>query len=333
MPGKVQPPSVGDRPQKAQQIMSAVYEEKRAEGYPKARAAKMGWGAVKRAGFDPDHFDEEIDALRYVIADLQAKDEYLDEQAERLGLEYDPAFHSNNDAERGGEQIQRNLDDAVEYINEGDTYDEQMSRWGSFTRRMYPSVTKAIEDYLMGTVETKELDPAFIPRRSRIFGGAKRAIRTGRRIAARIPRTTRRPRATTPRPRPSPSARPRTPGYIADPAKLVTPIDIPGYDNLNNVRFVPRDDSPGYYPTRGLVEGQIVLPQHQFLRSLEVIEKNPEYGHVELTDEDGDGYIDRFVVRGPKDETRPKRQNVGLFVDIAKPLKNDRLLMENWVLQ
>jgi hypothetical protein len=206
--------------------MSAVYEKARAEGYPKARAAKIGWGAVKRAGYD---FDE-----------------------------------------------------------------------------LY----------------------AFLPRRSRILTGA-------RRLARRIPRRRTRPRveARTPPQRTRAATAPtRTPSYIADPARLVKPIDIPGYDNLNNVRFVPRDNAPGYYPTRGLVEGQIVLPQHQFLKSLEVIEGNPEYDHVELTDENGDGYMDRFVVRGPKDASRPKRQNVGLFVDIAKPLKTDRLLMENWSL-
>jgi hypothetical protein len=216
--------------------MSAVYEKARAEGYPKARAAKIGWGAVKRAGYDMD--------------------------------------------------------------------------------------------------EVYGYDPAFVPRRSRILGGARRAVRSGQRLRGRLsslrsPRLTRQPRQPKRTTTPSPT---RRPSYIADPAKLVKPIDIPGYDNLNNVRFVPKDDSPGYYPTRGLVEGQIVLPQNQFLRSLEVIEANPEYSHVELNDEDGDGFIDRFVVRGPKDEKRPKKQNVGLFVDIAKPLKNERLAMENWSL-
>ena len=245
--------------------MSTVYEKARGEGYPKARAAKIGWGAVKRAGFDPDHFDADIDELRWIIADLQAKDKYLDEQAERLGLAYDPAF---------------------------------------------------------------------IPRRSRILSGARRLARTIPRRRRQAPRRAPAPSRTPTRPTAAGArARSRTPSYIADPSKLVEPIDLPGYDNKVNVRFVPRDDTPGYFPTRGLTEGQIVLPQNQFKRALEVIEANPEYAHVELNDEDGDGYVDRFIVRGPKDETRPKRQNVGLFVDIAKPLKNDRLLMENWVLQ
>jgi hypothetical protein len=268
MPGRFQPPSVGDRPAKAQSIMDTVYEKARGEGYPKARAAKIGWGAVHRAGFDPDHFDNDIDQLREVIADLQAKDEYLDEQAERLGLKYEPAF---------------------------------------------------------------------LPRRSRIISGARRAVRTGARVRGRLrsirPTIRTRSRTRTPTRRTTIPATRRTPSYIADPARLVKPIDLPGYDNLNNVRFVPRDDSPGYYPTRGLVEGQIVLPQHQFLKSLDVIEANPEYGHVELTDENGDGFIDRFVVRGPKDASRPKRQNVGLFVDIAKPLKNERLDISAWRLE
>jgi hypothetical protein len=175
-------------------------------------------------------------------------------------------------------------------------------------------------------------DPAFIPRRSRILSGARSAVRTGRRLKSRLP-SMRRTLRRTPTPRSTSTqttGRKSRPSYIVDPAKLVKPIDLPGYDNLNNVRFVPRDDTKGYYPTRGLVEGQIVLPQNQFLKSLEVIENNPEYDHAELNDEDGDGYIDRLVFRGPKDASRPKRGNVGLFVDIAKPLKNERLAVENW---
>jgi len=191
---------------------------------------------------------------------------------------------------------------------------------------------KAKDAYLDKQAERQgtQYHPAFLPRRSRIITGARSLHAAGRSLARSRPlRRLARSRRAPSKPRETSRPQQRLP-YIADPAKLVTPIDLPGYDNKVNVRFVPHDDTPGYYPTRGLVEGQIVLPQHQFLRSLEVIESNPEYGHVELTDEDGDGYIDRFVVRGPKDSARPKRQNVGLFVDIAKPLKNERLLMENW---
>ena len=122
------------------------------------------------------------------------------------------------------------------------------------------------------------------------------------------------------------------PAYIQDPAKLVEPHDYPGYDNLNTVRYVARDDTEGYYPTRGLVEGQVVLPQNQFLKNLDEIEQNDEFSHAELLDEDGDGYIDRIVFRGPKDATRPKARNVGLFIDIAKPLRTERLAVENWSL-
>jgi len=268
MPGPYKPPSVGDRPTKAGRIMASVYEQARAKGYSKQRAAKIGWEAVKRAGFDPDHFDYELSLLKEIVNQLKAKDAYLDAQAARMGTEYDP----------------------------------------SLLRRP----------------------------QSRIIGGARRAVGVGRSIRAAVPtrRGTRIRTATAPGPiRPSTQQRrPRLPGYIADPSKLVKPIDLPGYDNLNNVRFVPRDDTPGYYPTRGLTEGQIVLPQNQFMRSLEVIEGSPEYSHAELLDEDGDGYIDRLVFRGPKDAKHPTRQNVGLFVDIAKPLKTDRLAVENWSL-
>lgn len=174
-----------------------------------------------------------------------------------------------------------------------------------------------------------EYHPAFLPRRSRLLPHIRSGVRVSRTLARRLPTIRGRIRRTATR---APTASPAATRRPADPSKLTKPIDLPGYDNLNNVRFVPKDDAPGYYPTRGLVEGQIVLPQNQFLRSLDVIEQNPEYSHVEFNDEDGDGYIDRYIVRGPKDEKNPTARNVGLFVDIAKPLKNDRLLMENWSL-
>ena len=268
MPGAYKPPPIGDRPAKAGQIMAAVYEQARSRGYSKKRAAKIGWGAVKRAGFDPDHFDYELSLLKEIVNQLKAKDAYLDMQAKKMGTRYHP----------------------------------------SLLRRP----------------------------QSRLVSSARRVVGVGRRAAApiRAIRGTRTRSASRPTPTrsSSTSARSRLPGYIADPSKLVKPIDLPGYDNLNNVRFVPRDDTPGYYPTRGLTEGQIVLPQNQFMRSLEVIEGHPEYSHAELLDEDGDGFIDRLVFRGPKDAKNPTKHNVGLFVDIAKPLKTERLAVENWTL-
>jgi len=264
---RTKPPPVGDRPAKAARIMAAVYEKKRKQGYSKARSAKMGWGAVRRAGYDPDHFDYDIELLEEIIRDLKAKDEYLDAQAERLGTEYDPAYLTRP-VRRGAGLVRR------------------AAGIGRSTYRTAKSLT--------------------------------------RRRPKQLPTVT--PLRVTPKPKPS------RPSYIADPSKLSKPIDLAGYDNLNNVRFVPHDDTKGYYPTRGLVEGQIVLPQNQFLRSLEVIEQNEEYSHIELLDEDGDGFIDRIVARGPKDETRPTRQNVGLFIDIDKPLRTERLAIENWSL-
>jgi len=279
--------------------MSAVYEKARAQGYSKARAAKIGWGALKRAGydisisprykhtyaslrhlrpkkqptvslpatmFDPDHFDYEVSMLKEIINQLKAKDEYLDMQAERLGTRYHPQI-------------------------------------------LTPHVRRAVSI-------------------------GRSAYGRGRSTLTRIrPQRTALPRRPPPTIRASPKAmKTGRPSYISDPAKLVEPHDYPGYDNLNNVRYVARDDTEGYYPTRGLVEGQVVLPQNQFLKNLDEIEQNDEFSHAELLDEDGDGFIDRIVFRGPKDATRPKARNVGLFIDIAKPLRTDRLAVENWSL-
>jgi hypothetical protein len=259
---RTQPPSVGNRPAQAQVIMDTVYERLREEGYPKDRAAMQAWGAVHRAGYDPDHLGDLIAEAQDLVKRMKVRDRWIDETYGPLSEEYATA------------------------------------------------------------------DPA-----SRIIRGARRAVRTGRTAKATLQRLRFRPKRPTKSPvrtPTKPTTRSRLPGPYADPARLVKPIDLPGYNNLVNVRLVPKADAPGYYPVRGLVEGQIVEPQHQFLKMLDVIEGDPSYSHVELTDENGDEYLDRVIVRGPKDARNPAKANVGLFIDIAKPLKSDRLLMENW---
>ena len=290
LPGKVLPPPVGDRPVKAQRIMTAVYEQARKRGYSKARAAKIGWGAVRRAGYDPDHFDYEIAGLLEIIRSLKAKDAYLDAQAERLGTEYQPVS-------RTAAQL----------------YTGWLGGAKGAAEQAYPLATGAVGGALvpsgaeagLSEAELAELIPAALDLR-------RRKSSRLRSIAGRI------------RSRRGRKARGR------DPAKLSNPIDLPGYDNSNMVRLVPQDDTPGYYPTRGLVEGQIIQPQHQFLKVLDVIQNRPEYAHIELTDENGDGYIDRWIARGPKDSKNPTKGNVNIFGDIAKPMKNERLAVENW---
>jgi len=271
--------------------MSAVYERARRQGYSKARSAKIGWGAVKRAGYDPDHFDYEIAGLQEIIRSLKAKDKYLDAQAERLGTEYDPQPVSETAAglyTGGFREAKRTAEKAAEYGAGG-------AGVGAGAAALAPEEELGLE----------ELIPLALDPRAR-----RRRIR--RLLPARLRRR-------------------RTRRY-ADPAKLTDPIDLPGYNNGDMVRLVPHDETPGYYPTRGLVEGQIVQPQHQFLKVLETINGRPEYGHIELTDENGDGYIDRWIARGPKDAKNPTKGNVNVFGDIAKPLKNERLRVESWSL-
>jgi len=272
MPGKYRPPSVGKRPARAARIMEAVYEKARQQGYSKARVAKIGWGAVRRAGYDPDHFDYEIAGLQEIIRSLKAKDKYLDAQAERLGTEYQPVSRTAAELYTGGiTEAKRTAEKAAEYGAGG-------AGVGAGAAALAPEEELGLEELI-----PLALDPRKRRRKS-------------------------------------------------DPSKLSKPIDLPGYDNTSMVRLVPQDDTPGYYPTRGLVEGQIIQPQHQFLKVLDTINGRPEYSHIELTDENGDGYIDRWIARGPKDAKNPTKGNVNVFGDIAKPLKNERLKVESWSL-
>jgi len=96
---------------------------------------------------------------------------------------------------------------------------------------------------------------------------------------------------------------------VNDPAKLPEPLDFPGYDNLNNVRIVPYANAKGYQPVKDLVEGQVVVPQHQFSKILKLVNKFRDHP-VELTDEDNDGVIDRIVRRG-------RDGPLNLFIDKA----------------
>jgi hypothetical protein len=116
-----------------------------------------------------------------------------------------------------------------------------------------------------------------------------------------------------------------------DPARLPRPIDLPGYDNNTAVRLVPFfKGNKRYMPVRGLVEGQISQPQHQFIKALMLFNGHPEYGDIEFTDENGDGYIDRWIRRGVK--TAKSGRNLNLFVDIEPASKDERLKVENWKL-
>jgi hypothetical protein len=211
MPGTFRPPSVGARALTAQRIMDRVYEKARSKGYSRARAAKIGWGAVHRAGYDPGRLLN----------------------PERLGFRYS----------------------------------------------------------------------------SRVYGHARRAVAGIRRIMPRR-RATRPTRPTAkPRARISTHAEPPPdPRLYADPARLPKPHDIAGYDNLNNIRLVEKADAPGYYPVKRLVEGQIVLPQHQWGELYDQVKKWPD---IELTDENGDGKVDRIIRRGRRNS------QTNLFVDSA----------------
>jgi hypothetical protein len=70
-----------------------------------------------------------------------------------------------------------------------------------------------------------------------------------------------------------------------DPAKLPKPHDYPGVDNGNNIRLVPTAKAPGYHPVKGLMEAQLVLPQHQFDRVLKDVTSHEEYSDVEFETE------------------------------------------------
>ncbi len=94
-----------------------------------------------------------------------------------------------------------------------------------------------------------------------------------------------------------------------DPAKLPKPHDYPGYDNLNNLRLVPTAKAPGYHPVKGLMEGQIVLPQHQFDRALKDVTSHPEYSDIEFETE-GKKVV-RMVRRGKANSA------TNIFVDRA----------------
>lgn len=235
---RLQPPSVGQRPAQAQEVMDAVYEKMRAEGYPKERAAKIAWGAVHRAGYDPDHLGDLISEAEGLVKRLKARDRFIDETYGPLSEEYEPAF---------------------------------------------------------------------IPRRSRIISGGRRALRTGRRLRRQL--TVMRSRRTT-RPRIPAKTRVQTKRFsiYADPARLPKPVDIAGYDNLNNVRLVNKADAPGYYPVKRLMEGQIVLPSHQWYDLARKVEGWPD---VEFTDEDGDRVPDRIIRRGRRNS------QTNLFIDRA----------------
>ena len=208
MPGK-EHVAPGALKGKGERMLQKVYESARNKGYSKQRSAMQAWGAVRRAGFDPDHFDYEIEALEEIIEQLRLKDAYLDKQAKALGTEYHPAF----------------------------------------IRRP----------------------------RSRILSAARGGVRIGRTLGRPIKTTISRTMSRASRPTKittTPKMPRQIPSYIADPSKLTKPIDLPGYDNLNNLRLVPYDNAKGYYPTRGLAEGQMVMPQNQFLKALEVIEQS-----------------------------------------------------------
>jgi len=290
--------------------MSAVYERARRQGYSKARSAKIGWGAVKRAGYDPDHFDYEIAGLQEIIRSLKAKDKYLDAQAERLGTEYQPVSRTAVELYTGG----------IRQAKKG-------------AEQVYPLAAGALAGEAAAAPEElglEELVPLALADPARRGTYAKGSFR---KFVARS-----RPQKFAYGMRQLGKIRGRAPTWeeaqrrYRDPRPRTKPIDLAGYDNTSMVRLVPQDDTPGYYPTRGLVEGQIVQPQHQFIKFLETINGKPEYGHIELTDENGDGYIDRWIARGPKDAKNPTKGNVNMFGDIAKPLKTDRLKVENWSL-
>jgi len=94
---------------------------------------------------------------------------------------------------------------------------------------------------------------------------------------------------------------PKTGTAPLDPAKLPKPHDYPGIDNLNNIRLVPRASAPGYHPVKGLIEAQVVLPQHQFDRVLKDVTSHPEYSDLEMETE-GKKVV-RIVRRGKEGPT------------------------------
>ena len=255
MPGRFRPPSVGSRPAHAQQIMATVYEKKRQEGLPQARAARIAWGAVKHAGYDPARAD---------ILRLQQEDEELEYRQYRKirGHPQDlPAFK------------RAQMDPMARQIRQSG-------------QQLFRSGTGA-------------------------FRTGVRHARTIHGLASRVRQQVRR------RPIAMPTVRPRKPlrsmkgpdaRLYADPARLPEPDDYAGYDNLNLVRLVPSAEKKGHVPIKRLMEGQIVLPPHQWQN---IAEKVQDWPDVQFSDEDKDGAPDRIIRRGHKN------YQTNLFIDKA----------------
>jgi hypothetical protein len=156
----------------------------------------------------------------------------------------------------------------------------------------------------------EKLDPSLIPRQGRIIGAARRHIPRGVSIARRGIGAIRRGRGTRRVARPvKPATKPTVHRYIADPGHLTKPDDHPGYDNLNLVRLVEADSTPGYVPTKQLIEGQIVMPPHQFDT---LMKKMSKWGDVEIVHEPGGPPGPNRIIRRGREN-----QATNIFIDKA----------------
>lgn len=223
--------------------------------------------------------------------------------------EYDPSFRSFDDFHSAvkREAIRRKIPANYDWNIES----AARELWEKEGSKLDSSSVRNMLDWLKEAGHVI-YDPALIPRgRGRLVRPTIRAARLGYRGARGLVRRVRSHRAAKPRAAPvrviAPSRRP-DPRLYADPARLPKPQDHPGYDNLNNVRLVPEAKAKGYVAVKRLMEGQMVMPQHQWNTLYTKVKDWPD---VEVTDEDKDGKPDRLIRRGHKN------RQTNLFIDRA----------------
>lgn len=271
--------------------------------------------------FDPDHLADLIADITALRQEMIKRDRWIDKRYGALEPEY-------------GEMAARGeYHPAIKRRRRQYFYPEQWERGieriresGYHPRR---EEYRMLREHVRGSVKSMEeaqrelMDPAVA---REIRGSGSRLFRTGLGVARRGARlgrqlrTLRRPqlrrpmfpRTKLPTPR-QPSTPQRTPRketlrYIADPARLTKPDDYPGYDNLNFLRIVEAATKKGYHPVKRLMEGQIVLPAHQWDRVHAQVKEWPD---IAVTDENKDDQPDRIIRRGHDN------YQTNLFVDRA----------------
>lgn len=277
-----------------------------AQSYPNKNMEQlMEVGAgIYHKQFDPNQQSESEEYRQYrkirgrPMSEAQAQKKYLDPQpTKREVSRFEELQDEMRDIKIGMAHMERFL---VDHPDDKLTLETIASMKASLERKQ---------------AEFEKIRAKFDPQVARAMirhgRGALRTARRGAGLLRRIPRPRiRRAKATV---RPIPEVKPAAkrgidPRLYADPARLPPPKDYAGYDNLNLVRLVEKADKPGFVPVKHLIEGQIVLPAHQWN---DVYSEVKDWKDVEITDEDHDNDPDRIIRRGRKN------YQTNLFIDKA----------------